>query len=276
MSASPDPDPAAADGGAPPLDDDANVQTSDATAGTQLVAHGDAQAIAESMAEASPKEIDIPMANVDKGINGIARYIVVVITGDGRRWAISKRFSDFYDLKMELAMLETHLKNGMLVRDLAFPPKQLWGGSGDEVISTRIPALRRWVNNVLKLAPESRDFEALMSMFLAEDHSVDQRTLRLIGLNEDRLMSTGRASAGAAPRQLVRPPSSSSLDSLARCRSAPLTCGCQTCAPGANRVRERRVRCAESPGQVALHHAAGALQLRRRSQSGWPGDRSAR
>ena len=97
-------------------------------------------------------------------------------------------------------MLETHLKNGMLVRDLSFPPKQLWGGSGDEVIAQRIPALRRWVNNVLKLAPESRDFEALISMFLAEDHSVDQRTLRLIGLNEDRLMSTGRASAGAAPR----------------------------------------------------------------------------
>lgn len=185
--------------------DVANIQTSGSAPGTQIVAHGDAQAIAESMAEASPKEIDIPMANVDKGINGIARYIVVVITGDGRRWAISKRFSDFHDLKMELAMLETHLKNGMLVRDLSFPPKQLWGGSGDEVIAQRIPALRRWVNNVLKLAPESRDFEALISMFLAEDHSVDQRTLRLIGLNEDRLMSTGRASAGAAPRQLVCP-----------------------------------------------------------------------
>ena len=160
--------------------------------------------VGQSMAEASPKEVDIPIANVDKGINGIARYVVVVITGDGRRWAISKRFSDFHDLKMELAKLEVHLKNGMLVRDLAFPPKQLWGGSGDEIIALRIPALRRWVNNILKLAPESRDFGALISMFLAEDHSVDQRTLRLIGLNEDRLMSTGRASAGAAPRQLVR------------------------------------------------------------------------
>ena len=170
---------------------------------TALVQHGSAQEIAESMAEASPKEVDIPIANVDKGINGIARYIVVVTTGDGRRWAVSKRFSDFYDLKMELAMLETHLKNGMLVRDLPFPPKQLWGGSGDEVVSVRIPGLRRWVNSVLKLAPESRDFEALLSMFLAEDHSVDQRTLRFIGLDGDRMMSTGRATAGASPRQLV-------------------------------------------------------------------------
>jgi len=156
----------------------------------------------DAMSEASAREIDIPIVNIDKGLNGVARYIVVVMTGDGRRWGIAKRFSDFYDLKTKLSLLEIPLRNGSLVRDLPFPPKQLWGGSADDVISYRIPALRRWCNSIIKLAPESRAYEAEVNMFLAEDLSVDERTLKFIGLDEERVMSTGRG-PGETAQQLV-------------------------------------------------------------------------
>jgi hypothetical protein len=47
-----------------------------------------------------PSVVEIPMAKV---IRGTARYIVKVSTADGRQWAVAKRFSEFFDLKVEVS-----------------------------------------------------------------------------------------------------------------------------------------------------------------------------
>ena len=142
---------------------------------------------AAAAAMATVRDVEIATVNIDKGFLGVARYIVVVRAGDGRRWGIARRFSEFHALRTELIELGGLLRDGSAVRELPFPPKQLWGSASQRVIAVRIPALAQWVNSVLRLAPAGRGqaYEAFVTQFLADDDSVDRATLKYVGLADD-------------------------------------------------------------------------------------------
>ena len=177
-----------------------------------------------------PSVVEIPMAKV---IRGTARYIVKVSTADGRQWAVAKRFSEFFDLKVELQKVAS-----MMVDRLHFPAKATFGGSSDEVISDRITELRDWINAVMvmadltaevseKVVDERDPFQEAVLIFLAEDHSIeDEETLASIGLS--RAVQLGR-SPDSSPSML--------MDGGGSAPSAEAIAGCEAIIANAETVR---------------------------------------